>query len=133
MIESLNVGGMLKNHRLARAIGDAGLAEFHRQITYKVAWRGGKVIKADRFYPSSKTCSRCGAINSALTLADRVFLCPTCAFSIDRDVNAAINLKKLAASYAVSACCPGSSGRFQPTKLLVGQEPNTINSVGIDG
>ncbi len=134
VIESLNVGGMMKNHCLARAIGDAGLAEFHRQITYKVARREGKVIKADRFYPSSKTCSRCGAINSALTLADRVFLCPTCSFSIDRDVNAAINLKKLAASYAVSACCPGSSGRsLRSTKLLVGQEPNATNSVGIDG
>ena len=134
VIESLNVGGMMKNPCLARAIGDAGLAEFHRQITYKVARREGKVIKADRFYPSSKTCSRCGAINSALTLADRVFLCPTCSFSIDRDVNAAINLKKLAASYAVSACCPGSSGRsLRSTKLLVGQEPNATNSVGIDG
>jgi len=134
VIESLNVGGMMKNHCLARAIGDAGLAEFHRQITYKVARREGKVIKADRFYPSSKTCSRCGAINSALTLADRVFLCPTCSFSIDREVNAAINLKKLAASSAVSACCPGSSGRsLRSTKLLVGQEPNATNSVGIDG
>ena len=134
VIESLNVAGMMKNHHLARAIGDAGMAEFHRQISYKMEWRGGQVIKADKFFPSSKMCSRCGSINNCLTLADRTFVCPVCGFSIDRDLNAALNLEQLAASYAVTACCPGSSGRLQqPVKLLVGQEPNTISLGGING
>jgi len=125
VIESLNVSGMMKNHRLARAIGDAGLAEFHRQIRYKVEWRGGAVVEADRFYPSSKTCSDCGAINEGLTLADRMFACPVCELQIDRDLNAALNLKKLAGSSPVSACRPGSAGPTpRRTKLLVGQEPS---------
>lgn len=125
VIESLNVDGMMKNHKLARAIGDAGMAEFHRQILYKVAWKGGTVLQADRFYPSSKTCSGCGKIHPTLTLADREFICPYCGLIIDRDLNAAINLKNLVASYAMSACCPGSSGGHKTVKLLVGQEPNT--------
>ncbi|MFD6400031.1 RNA-guided endonuclease InsQ/TnpB family protein [Nocardia sp. NPDC060249] len=91
VIEDLNVTGMLGNHRLARAISDAGWAGFARLLTYKQAWRGGTVTIADRWYPSSKRCSSCGTISAALSLADRVFLCD-CGFSADRDHNAAINL-----------------------------------------
>jgi putative transposase len=82
---------MLANHRLAQAISDAGWAEFARQLGYKQAWRGGELVVADRWYPSSKLCPQCGAINSDLTLAHRVFTCD-CGHSADRDVNAAINL-----------------------------------------
>ena len=123
VIESLNVAGMMKNHCLARAIGDAGLSEFHRQIKYKTTWCGGQVVEAERFYPSSKRCSRCGEINENLTLADRAFKCPSCKFVIDRDLNASINLENLAGSSPVTACCPGSSGGREIVKLLVGQEP----------
>lgn len=137
VIESLNVAGMMKNHCLARAIGDAGLAEFHRQLMYKVVNRGGTIVKADLFYPSSKTCSDCGAVNPDLKLSDRIFVCPVCGMTKDRDLNAAINLKRWPeVSVASLACRPGSSGRspqLGPTKLLVGQEPNTINPRGIDG
>ena len=134
VIESLNVAGMMKNHRLAKALGDASLAEFHRQLRYKVAWRGGTVFVADPFYPSSKLCSGCEERKDDLLLSDREYVCAKCGLVIDRDLNAAINLKKLAASFtAVAACCPGSSGRFRATKLPVGQEPSTINSVGING
>ena len=91
VLEDLNVTGMLANHRLARAISDAGWAEFARLLGYKQAWRGGDISIADRWYPSSKLCSQCGAINTGLTLADRVFACG-CGRSIDRDLNAAINL-----------------------------------------
>jgi putative transposase len=91
VIEDLNVSGMLANHRLARAISDAGWAEFARLLSYKHAWRGGQLAVADRWYPSSKRCGRCGALRSDLTLADRVFACG-CGHTADRDRNAATNL-----------------------------------------
>lgn len=126
VIESLNVGGMMKNHCLARALGDTGLSEFHRQIKYKVKMRAGEVVEADRFYPSSKTCSGCGTVTAALALSEREYVCEKCGLRIDRDLNAALNLKLLAGSFPVSACRPGGSGpsRETRTKLLVGQEPN---------
>ncbi|MFE3226369.1 RNA-guided endonuclease InsQ/TnpB family protein [Nocardia sp. NPDC059228] len=91
VIEDLNVTGMLGNHRLARAISDAGWTDFARLLRYKQHWRNGTVVTADRWFPSSKRCSKCGTINAGLVLADRVFLCG-CGFRADRDVNAATNL-----------------------------------------
>jgi IS605 OrfB family transposase len=96
-VETLNVAGMKRNRWLARAICDAGFGEFLRQLTYKTGWYGSKVWAADRWYPSSKTCSACGAVNSGLTLADRMWLCQ-CGVEHDRDHNAARNL--LAAMHA---------------------------------
>jgi len=93
VIENLNISGMLANHRLARAISDAGWAEFARLLGYKQAWRGGELVTADRWYPSSKLCPQCGATCGDLTLADRVFSCG-CGHSADRDCNAAINLAR---------------------------------------
>jgi putative transposase len=90
-VEDLNVAGMIRNRRLARAISDAGFAEFLRQLTYKAGWYGSKIWAADRWYPSSKTCSACGAVNAGLTLADRAWVC-ACGAAHDRDVNAAANL-----------------------------------------
>jgi putative transposase len=91
VLEDLNVSGMLRNHRLARAISDAGWAEFARLVGYKQTWRDGDVAVADRWYPSSRLCPACGTINADLTLADRLFICG-CGHSADRDVNAAANL-----------------------------------------
>jgi putative transposase len=91
VLEDLNVSGMLHNHRLARAISDAGWAEFARIVGYKQAWRHGTVVLADRWFPSSKRCSHCGTVRGDLTLADRVFTC-SCGYSADRDLNAAVNL-----------------------------------------
>jgi putative transposase len=91
VIENLNVSGMLRNGRLARAISDAGWAEFARLLSYKQAWRGGTMLIADRWYPSSKLCLACGVPQSDLTLADRVFICG-CGYFADRDCNAAANL-----------------------------------------
>ena len=95
VIENLNVSGMLKNHYLAHAIADVGFNEFRRQLEYKAAWSGSQVYVADRFFPSSKTCHVCGTINDNLTLSDRVWTC-NCGTMLDRDLNAAINLKNLA-------------------------------------
>jgi len=98
VIEDLNVQGMLTNHCLAQAISDVGFAELRRQITYKATWAGIQVVFADQWYPSSKTCSECGLVNPDLTLADRTFVCPACGVVLDRDLNAARNLKNLAIS-----------------------------------
>ena len=109
-IEDLNVKGMLKNHKLARALSDASLSETHRQLEYKSKWFGVEVFKADRFYPSSKTCSKCGNIKSDLTLSDREYHCGVCGLIIDRDLNASINLESVAVGSTVLACRLGSSG-----------------------
>ncbi len=93
VIEDLNVTGMLRNHRLAQAISDAGWAKFARLLHYKQAWRGGEVVVADRWFPSSKLCPDCGAVRDDLALADRVFTCG-CGYSADRDRNAATNLAR---------------------------------------
>lgn len=92
VIEDLNVSGMLKNHRLASAIADCGFYEFRRQLGYKSDWYGAILHIVDRWFPSSKTCSGCGEIKSDLKLKDRTFKCGHCGLSIDRDLNASINL-----------------------------------------
>jgi putative transposase len=102
VIEELNVAGMVRNRHLARAIADTGLAELRRQLTYKTAWYGSRLVVADRFYPSSKTCSACGWVKAKLTLAERTFACETCGLVIDRDLNAARNLARLAQHVAQS-------------------------------
>lgn len=92
VVEDLNVKGMMKNRHLAKAIGEMGFYDFIRILEYKCEQLGIEFVKADRFYPSSKTCSHCGCIHKGLKLSDRIFVCPKCGFVIDRDYNAAINL-----------------------------------------
>lgn len=92
-IEDLNVKGMVKNRKLSRAISDAGFGYLRQMIEYKAKLRNCTVVIANRFFPSSKTCSSCGIIKQNLTLADRVFSCE-CGFSGNRDFNAALNLDK---------------------------------------
>ena len=94
-IEDLNVKGMMANHKLARAIMDLGFYEFKRQLLYKAQMWQRMVIIADRWYPSSKTCSHCGEKLKELELSDRDWECPHCHTTHDRDVNAAMNLRKL--------------------------------------
>jgi len=103
-IEDLNVKGMLRNRKLARAIADMGFHEFRRQLLYKAARHGSQVIVIDRWYPSSKTCSGCSHVLDVLTLAQRSWVCPACGVDHDRDVNAAVNLMKMAVSSTVTAC-----------------------------
>ncbi|MBN3923127.1 RNA-guided endonuclease TnpB family protein [Nostoc sp. NMS4] len=93
-IEDLNVRGMLANGNLAKAIADMGFYEFRRQLTYKCELYGSKLVVVDRFYPSSKTCSGCGTKKETLLLSERKFHCEHCRVTIDRDLNAAINLRK---------------------------------------
>ena len=97
VMEDLNVQGMMKNRHLSKAVQEQCFYEFIRQMEYKCAWNGIEFIKADRFYPSSKTCSRCGCIKKDLKLSDRTYHCPDCGLVIDRDYNAAINLSRYVA------------------------------------
>lgn len=93
-MEDLNVTGMMKNKHLSRAVGEQCFHEFKRQMIYKCESRGIKLQLADRFYPSSKTCSCCGFIKKDLKLSERVYKCPECGSVIDRDFNAALNLER---------------------------------------
>ncbi len=95
-IETLNVTGMIKNHRLAQAIGDVSWSEFFRQLEYKCEWYGKTLSRIGRFEPSSKICSVCGSTNNDLKLSDREWTCAGCGTLHDRDVNASINIKKFA-------------------------------------
>ncbi len=104
VIEDLSLRNLVRNHSLARAISDASWSELRRQLEYKAAWYGREVIVIDRFYPSSKTCSACGAIREQLPLSVREWTC-RCGAVHDRDVNAARSV--LAAGLAVSACGDG--------------------------
>ncbi|MFI1731736.1 IS607 family element RNA-guided endonuclease TnpB [Streptomyces acidicola] len=96
VVEDLNVAGILRNRRLARRVADAGLGEIRRQLTYKGRRNACPTIVADRWYPSSKTCSNCGAVKAKLPLHVRLFTCDACGLVLDRDENAARNLVALA-------------------------------------
>ncbi|KKN49132.1 hypothetical protein LCGC14_0645800 [marine sediment metagenome] len=91
-VEDLNVAGMMRNHKLARAISDLGWGEFKRQLQYKSEWYGGRVITIDRWFPSSKMCSCCGFKLEKLDLGTRVWTCPDRSAELDRDLNAALNI-----------------------------------------
>lgn len=94
-LETLSTNNMLKNHKLAKSLSDVSLSKFNEILEYKAKYNGVSIHRADRFYPSSKTCSHCGAIKSDLKLSDRTFKCNECGYTIDRDLNASINLAKL--------------------------------------
>ena len=105
VIEDLNVAGMTRNRRLARRVAGVGMAELRRQIEYKAAWSGVHVHVADRWYPSSKTCSACGVVKAKLRLSDRVYRCEACGLVLDRDLNAARNLAALVQRETSSPSC----------------------------
>lgn len=107
-IEDLNVAGMVKNRSLARSVSDAAFGEFRRQLEYKTARSGAALRVVDRWFPSSKTCSNCGVVKAKLSLSERVFDCDDCGLSLDRDLNAAINIR------------------------VVGSAPETLNARGGD-
>ncbi|MFF0522176.1 IS607 family element RNA-guided endonuclease TnpB [Actinomadura nitritigenes] len=119
VVEDLNVPGMIANRRLARAVADQGFGAARRMLEYKTGWNGGRLVVADRWFPSSKTCSGCGGRKPSLSLSERTFRCDACGLTLDRDVNAAINLRDLAASGAEKRNACG--GAVRPG--LAGQPP----------
>ena len=129
VVEHLNVAGMVRNHRLARAIADAGFGQLRRLLGYKATWHGARLVEADPFYPSSKTCSACGAARATLRLGERTFRCDTreCGLVLDRDLNAARNLAALVEGLHGS----GTEDLDRPT--VAGSGPETRNAREADG
>ncbi len=109
VLEDLNVAGMVKNRRLARAISDVGMSEFRRQVMYKAAWTGVRVVIAPRFFASSKRCSVCHHCKDTLRLSETTYTCEACGMVMDRDLNAARNLQQLVLS---SAARPSDSAEL---------------------
>ncbi|WP_446746308.1 RNA-guided endonuclease TnpB family protein [Sphaerimonospora cavernae] len=114
VIEDLNVAGVVRNPRLARAISNAGFGEIRRQLAYKTEWNSGTLIVAGRWFLSSKTCSNCGAVKAKLPLRVRTYTCEECGLVLDRDVNAARNLAALVG------------------RQVAGSGPETVNGRGAD-
>jgi putative transposase len=114
-VETLNTSGMRSaggayKRGLNRALADAALAEIRRMLGYKTRWYGTRLAEADRYYPSSKTCSGCGGRKPNLTLAERTYVCEHCGLVIDRDLNAAINLARLGQTHTLGEQSPADSG-----------------------
>jgi putative transposase len=128
VVEDLHVAGMVRNRRLARVVADVGMAEIRRQLAYKTRWYGSRLHVADRWFPSSKTCSGCGWQNPRLTLSDRTFTCPDCGLVIDRDHNAAVNLKHLvAARTSETVNARGADRKTAPARrVALKREPGTV-------
>jgi transposase len=138
VVEQLNVAGTLRNRRLARVLSDTGMAELRRQLGYKAIWYGCRLVVADPFYPSSKTCSACGWVKAKLTLAERTFTCEACGLRIDRDLNAARNLAKLVESVAQSGwetqTARGADQKPQPAgQVAMKREAGTEPGLGQTG
>jgi putative transposase len=115
---------MVRNRRLARAIADSGMGQVRRLLAYKCCWNGGRLVKADLFFASSKACSGCGTVKAKLSLAERVFACEACGLRLDRDFNAARNLAALIEAKAVEG---GEIGI-----VVAGSGPETENARGED-
>lgn len=114
VVEDLNVSGLIRNRSLSRVIADLAWGEFSRQLAYKTRWYGSVLVVADRFFASTKTCSGCGVVADEVPLSERTFACGSCGLDIDRDLNAAINLKNYVAVSSTetrNACGAASSGQ----------------------
>ena len=116
-IEDLNASGMLQNHKLASSVSDTSFSMFRNQLEYKCRWYGKELIVIDRFYPSSKTCSRCGWKNKDLKLSDRTFVCKDCGLEIDRDLNAAINIQAVGVDAAIRTQSSRVAGCVEASKM----------------
>ena len=131
VVETLNVSGMLRSRRLARAIADAGMSGFLAKLEYKCAWYGSELVKADRWFPSSRLCAHCGWHNGDLRLSDREWWCGSCGALNERDANAALNLETWpSSSFSVS----GRGGRVSPATPAVASEAsmNLPADAGLD-
>jgi len=125
VLEDLNIVGMMSNRKLARRIADAGMGELRRQVEYKAAWAGARTHLASRWYPSSKTCSGCGAVKAKLRLSERIFRCEQCGYALDRDLNAARNLTALVETSSPSCGATVNEPAGNPRK------PRTVRAAGI--
>lgn len=132
-IEDLHVKGMMRNRKLSRSIADMGFHEFRRQLEYKAPSAGVKLVVANRWYASSKTCSHCGEKIKSLSLSEREWTCGICFTRHDRDINAAKNLEHLAVSSTVSACGASSDGAITSVIASHGALKQESNVIAIYG
>jgi putative transposase len=128
VLEDLNIAGMVKNHALAKHIADAAWSEFARQLEYKTTWYGSALVRVDRFYPSSKTCSQCGTVKATLSLDERTYHCETCGFTLGRDLNAAINLARQGLPGTSSGTGRGGEVRPAQQKLVATAHPDEAST-----
>ena len=129
VLENLNVTNMMKNHNLAQSIHDVGFYEFRRQLEYKAKLLGKHVLYADQWFASSKTCSCCGWKKDDLSLTDRIFECKVCESKIDRDLNAAINLKNYTVSSTeINACgdLKSIAGELSPARCKSEKQESNV-------
>jgi putative transposase len=130
VLEDLNIKGMIKNHKLSKHISDVSWSKFIELLTYKAEWNDKKIVKIDRFFPSSKTCNCCGYINQNLNLNIREWTCPSCKTKLDRDLNASKNI--LNEGYKIISSGTDdyrSGGEIRPT--LVGTTDETSKVLNI--
>jgi putative transposase len=132
VVEDLNVKGMLRNKRLARHIADTGWGALRRMLEYKTGWRGGHLHVADRWLPSSKTCSDCGAVKAKLPLRVRVFRCDRCGLVLDRDINAAKNLAGLVEAFESGTGVAGDPQPLGWNGRLSQRKPRPSRAIGVD-
>jgi putative transposase len=121
VIEDLNVVGMSRNRRLARHVAGVGMGELRRQVEYKTGWSGVQLHIANRWYPSSTTCSGCGVVKTTLRQSERTYIRGQCGFTLDRDLNAASNLATLVGE--VTGCGGGDLRRDSPMETHVRPAP----------
>jgi putative transposase len=130
VLEDLNIKGMIKNHKLSKHIADASWSKFIELLTYKAEWNDKEIVKIDRFFPSSKTCSCCGYINQNLKLDMREWTCPSCKTKLDRDLNASKNILKEGYKIISDGTSDNKSGgEIRPTS--VGTTDETFKGLDI--
>ena len=120
---------MVKNRKLAKVISDASWSSFITKLDYKITENQGKIVKIDPFYPSSKTCSNCGCVKDKLLLSERTYHCSECGFTIDRDLNASINilkagLKQIEATVATTGTSLKNQSLWSSKKTQIKSEKN---------
>jgi putative transposase len=130
-LEDLTVANLIRNRHLARAIGDAAWAELARQLAYKAAWFGAELVVCDRWFASTRTCSRCGMVKQQMGLAERMYCCDGCGLVIDRDRNAAANLAAWAEQHHAQAPDRQAGGRV--TKAPEGEGAGHCRGDGATG
>ena len=132
-VKNMMTAGGSRKRGLNRALGDAGLGVLLRQLDYKTGWYGSRVLKADRWFPSSKLCSGCGVVKAKLHLAERTYECDSCGLTIDRDLNAAVNLARYAQRQtdpSTGVVTGGADRKPSPTGGAGGRETRTRAEVG---
>ena len=134
-VKNMMAAGGSHKRGLNRSLGDAGLGELFRQLDYKTSWYGSRIVKATRWFPSSKLCSRCGVVKAKLRLSERTYQCDSCGLTIDRDLNAAVNLARHAQGEtdpSTGVVTGGADRRPSPNGDAGGNETRTRAEVGVD-